>query len=83
MVTYVYYVPIFFRNEDQVFQAVEENIVVLRHDTLGITWNGKLEFSVHSSLLAQLPQAGLNVSGTSGCLHLKMVIKNPQQLCNG
>ena len=50
--TYIYYVPVFFRNEGQVFQAVEENIVVLTHDTVGTTWDGRLEFSVHSSLLA-------------------------------
>lgn len=31
---------IFLRNESRVFQAVEENIVVLGHDTLGTTWSG-------------------------------------------
>ena len=38
MVTYVY-VPVFLRNESQVFQEVEENIVILRYDTLGTKWN--------------------------------------------
>lgn len=57
MVTYVCYVLVFFRNEGLVSQAVEENIVVLRHDTFGITWNGGLEFSVYSSLLALPPSS--------------------------
>ena len=38
MATYVY-VPVFLRNESQVFQEVEENIVVLGYDTLGTKWN--------------------------------------------
>lgn len=52
---YVYYVTIFFRNEGQVFQTMEENVFILRHDTLGTTWNRMPEFSVHGKLLAMPP----------------------------
>lgn len=55
MVTYVYYVLIFFRNESHIFQAVEENTAVLRRDTLGTTWDGRLELSGHSCLVAPPP----------------------------
>lgn len=34
-----------------------ENIVVLNHDPLGTIWSGKLEFSLHSSLVVLSPSS--------------------------
>ena len=76
MVTYVY-VPVFLRNESQVFQEVEENIVVLRYDTLGTKWN---RFS--SELLSRVcfltpwtaaRQASLSITNSQGLLKLMSI----------